>query len=90
VLLQIKLSSYFKLSIDLITISVRVGDCFIRIRDCSIRVFRSFWKLRKGGNRCPLSSPGYYSYCIVSILVYVLNSAYAAARNGFNVYCGIS
>jgi len=38
-LLRIKLSSYFKFSKNIITNSVWIGDCFIRIRDCSIRVF---------------------------------------------------
>ena len=32
--------SYLKISIDIITNSISVGDCFIRISDCSIRVFR--------------------------------------------------
>ena len=40
-LLQIKSSKYLKLNIDIIANSVKVGDCFIRISDCSISVFRS-------------------------------------------------
>ena len=40
VLLQIKLSGYLKVSIDIIN-PFRVGDCFIRISDCSIILFYS-------------------------------------------------
>ena len=42
VLLLIKLSSYLKLNIKIIAISVWVGEYFIRVSDCCSRVFRSF------------------------------------------------
>ena len=42
VLLLIKLSSYWKLNIGIIANPVLVSDCFIRVGDCSIRVFRIF------------------------------------------------
>ena len=35
------MSSYLKFNINIITNSVLVGECFIRVSDCSIRVFRS-------------------------------------------------
>ena len=40
VLLLIKLSSYWKFNIGIITNPLLVSDCFIRVGDCSIRVFR--------------------------------------------------
>ena len=88
----IKSNNYLKFNMDIITNSVRVGDCSIRISDCTIRVFKFFaannggWGRRLGGGMCPLccpsgSTPGLSNYCTARISVYVLNSANAAARN---------
>ena len=41
-LLLIKLSSYRKFNISIISNPVLVSDCFIRVGDCSIRVIRVF------------------------------------------------
>ena len=57
--LQVKLSSYLKSNIDIITNFVRVGYCFIKISDCSIKIFRSFTVSNgKVGACAPVLSPG--------------------------------
>ena len=58
-IIQIKLSCYLKFSIDIITNSVRVGDCFIAINDCSIRQYFNFIiEVEEGWGHVPPWSPG--------------------------------
>ena len=84
----IKSSNYLKFNMDIITNSVWVGDCSIRISECAIRIFRFFAANNGGWGRrscahfaAPGSTLGLSNYCSARISVYVFNSANAAVRN---------